>query len=270
MRIYHTSDLHDHRGIVEPLRALRAQRPGLLFDCGDSLRGSQTLYRRNEPIIAEIDAAGYDAQAIGNREFHYWYPLLRARAARMAHPLVCSNLIDTRNRPLPFARSLVMNVEGTRVHLLGLLIMQYPAKSAWERIFGWRFLDPWEAVEPYAQTLAEGELLIVLSHVGLRLDRVLAARVPRIDLILGGHSHDTLPTPEYVGGVPIVHAGPYGKYVSRTEMRRDSPTQRFRIDDFALVPLLGACRTRAILGSGVEFCSEARREEGAKPPLRDR
>lgn len=240
MRIYHTSDLHDHRGIVEPLRVLRAQRPGLLFDCGDSLRGSQTIYHRSEPIIDEIDAAGYDAQAIGNREFHYLYPLLRARSAQMVHPLVCSNLLDAHERPLPFQRSLVLNVDGVRVHLLGLLIMQYPARSPWEHVFGWRFLDPWDAVEPYAQALEDDDMLIVLSHVGLRLDRVLAARVPRIDLILGGHSHDTLFAPEFVGNVPIVHAGPYGRYVSRTELKRDVRTRRFRIDDFALEPLLGA------------------------------
>ena len=83
------------------LRALRAERPGLLFDCGDSLRGSQTVYHRDEPIVAEIDAAGYDAQAIGNREFHYLFPLLRARASRMHHPLVCTNLLDTKGRELP-------------------------------------------------------------------------------------------------------------------------------------------------------------------------
>ena len=56
------------------------ERPGLLFDSGDSLRGSQSLYLRNEPMMAELDAAGYDAQAIGNREFHYLFGLLRARA----------------------------------------------------------------------------------------------------------------------------------------------------------------------------------------------
>ncbi|MEO7202406.1 MAG: hypothetical protein ABI431_06325, partial [Candidatus Tumulicola sp.] len=72
IRLYHTSDLHDHRGFVERLRELRAAAPGLLFDCGDSLRGSQTVYHRHEPMMADLDAAGYDAQAIGNREFHYF------------------------------------------------------------------------------------------------------------------------------------------------------------------------------------------------------
>lgn len=238
MRIYHTSDLHDRRGIADRLRALRAAEPGLLFDCGDSLRGSQTVYHRREPIIGEIDAAGYDAQAIGNREFHYLFPLLRARAAQMHHPLVCTNLLDTKGRALPFVPSLRIQSQGITVHVLGLLIMQYPKGSPWERVFGWRFLDPWDAVEPYALTVPQGEPLVVLSHVGLRLDRVLARRVPRIDLILGGHSHDTLFEPEYAGDVPIVHAGPYGRFVSRTEMRYDAARSRYAIDDYALLPLL--------------------------------
>src|SRR5579864_4079399 len=142
LRIYHTSDLHDRRGIVPRLRALRAAAPGFLFDCGDSLRGSQTAYFAREPIVAEIDAAGYDAQAIGNREFHYVFRLLAARARRMRHPLVCSNLIDLRDRPLPFVRSLDFERDGWRVRVFALLVVQYPAKSPWERVFGWRFLDP--------------------------------------------------------------------------------------------------------------------------------
>ncbi len=240
MRIYHTSDLHDRRGFAPRLRELRRQRPGLLFDCGDSLRGSQTVYHRREPIVADIDAAGYDAQAIGNREFHYIYRLLRARAARMQHPLICSNLIDTKQRELPFVPSMTFESDGRRVHVLGLLIMQYPVGSRLERIFGWRFLDPWDAIEPYAREMPDGEMLLILSHVGLRLDRKLAARVPRIDLILGGHSHDTLFAPEYVGEVPIVHAGPYGRYVSRSEIDYDASRKRFVLNDFALLPLRGA------------------------------
>lgn len=245
IRIYHTSDLHDRRGIVGTLRTLRDRDPGLLFDSGDSLRGSQTVYHRDEPIVGEIDAAGYDAQAIGNREFHYLFGLLRARAARMRHPLVCTNLVDTKGRTLPFAPSLIFERDGVRLHVLGLLIMQYPVGSSWERIFGWRFLDPWDAIAPYAQRIADDDALIVLSHVGLALDRELARRVPRIDLLLGGHSHDTLFEPEYVGHVPIVHAGPYGRYVSRSELAYDAGRRRFGLVDFALIPLLEGAGARA-------------------------
>ena len=240
IRIYHTSDLHDRRGFVPRLRELRDSQPGLLFDCGDSLRGSQTVYHRREPILDEIEAAGYDAQAVGNREFHYLFPLLRARAARMRHPLICTNLVDTKNRPLPFLRSLTMAYQGVNVHVVAVLVMQYPQGSPWERVFGWRFLDPWDAIAPFAAGIPAGDVLVVLSHVGLRLDRMLADRVGRIDLILGGHSHDTLYAPEYASGVPIVHAGPYGRYVSRTELQYDAARQRFAIGSFDLVPLLSS------------------------------
>ena len=200
------------------------------------------MYFRREPILAEIDAAGYDAQGIGNREFHYLYSLLAARARAMRHPLVCSNLIDTCRRPLPFLQSLTLERDGWRVRLFALLVVQYPAGSPWERVFGWRFLDPFATARRVAAGTAPGETLIVLSHLGLRDDRRLAREVPRLDLILGGHSHDTLPAPEVVGGVPIVHAGPYGRYVSCTELERDGERTRLRSGE--LLPLLRAAESR--------------------------
>jgi 2',3'-cyclic-nucleotide 2'-phosphodiesterase (5'-nucleotidase family) len=242
VRIYHTSDLHDRRGIVQRLLALRADAPGLLVDCGDALRGSQTVYFRREPIVAELDEAAYDVQAVGNREFHYLFPLMAARMRRMHHPVVCANLSDVRGRTLPFLASFDRHVEDESgawdVRMFGLLVPQYPDGSPWERAFGWRFLDPYETAAAIARRTPPSTTLIALSHLGLRADRELARRVPRLDLVLGGHSHDTLHSPQYVGSVPIVHAGPYGEYVSRTELVRDGT--RARIDSFALLPLLTA------------------------------
>ena len=198
IRIYHTSDLHDHRGIVPRLRALRAQEPGLLFDCGDSLRGSQTVYHRNEPIVAEIDAAGYDAQAIGNREFHYLFPF--AAGPRRAHaPSAGLHESDRHERP---ARCLSLPVAD----LASATGFAFTCSACWScsirpaargsAIFGWRFLDPWDAIAPMrASRRATENCVVVLSHIGLSLDRKLAQRVPRIDLLLGGHSHDTLLEP---------------------------------------------------------------------------
>ena len=247
MRIYHTSDVHDRRHVAGPMNALRAAKPGLYADCGDSLRGSQTVYHRSEPIIAELDAAHVDVQAMGNREFHYLFDLVCARAAKMRHPLTCANLVDAKDRALPFAADVVLrrddppassNQAGApwTLRFFGLLVVQYPNGSPWERLFGWRFLDPIGVAQRIAETTPPETTLIALSHLGLRHDRMLAERVPRLELILGGHSHDTLFEPEVVGGVPIVHAGPYAKYASRTELVKDA-SGRARIADFALEPL---------------------------------
>jgi len=248
MRIYHTSDLHDRRHIAGPIAALRAERPGVYADCGDALRGSQTVYHRREPILAELDAAHVDVQAMGNREFHYLFGAVRARRAQMHHPLVCANLIDLRKRPLPFTADVVLQradpstssgqATPWTLRFFGLLVVQYPPGAAWERVFGWRFFDPLDVAQAIADTTPAGTTLIALSHLGLRHDRLLAARVPRLELILGGHSHDTLHEPELVGDVPIVHAGPYGAFASRTELTKDA-SGRARITDFALEPLVG-------------------------------
>ncbi|MBC5798742.1 MAG: hypothetical protein GIX03_08175 [Candidatus Eremiobacteraeota bacterium] len=237
LRIYHTSDLHDHGGFASRLQALREQKPGLLFDSGDSLRGSQTVYYRTEPIASDLNRAGYDAQALGNREFHYVFRLLAARARRMRHPLVCTNLVDLRKRPLPFVPQLDFLRDGWAVRVFALLVPQYAEKSLWERALGWRFRDPLKTAREMTDATPGDTLLIALSHLGLAADRELARAVPRLNLILGGHSHDTLSEPELVAGVPIVHAGPYGRYVSRTELRRDA-AGRPQIARFNLVPLL--------------------------------
>jgi 2',3'-cyclic-nucleotide 2'-phosphodiesterase (5'-nucleotidase family) len=241
MRIYHTSDIHDHRHVAAPINALRAARPGLYADCGDSLRGSQTVFHRREPILAELDAAHVDVQAMGNREFHYVLGAVRARAAQMKHPFTCANLVDTKGRALPFTAGVTLrrdDAAGTAwtLRFFGLLVVQYPEGSFLERVFGWRFLDPLAVAQRVADTTPADTTLIALSHLGLRHDRLLAQRVPRLDLILGGHSHDTLRQPEVVAGVPIVHAGPYGAFASRTELAKDA-TGRARITDFALEPL---------------------------------
>ena len=238
MRIYHTSDLHDHRGFADPLIALRESAPGWYFDCGDALRGSQTVYHRDEPVLRELDRAGCDAQAIGNREFHYLFNVVTARAQKSKHPLVCSNLIDMRERKLPFVAHLRLSSEKDALYLIGLLVVQYPTGSPWERVFGWRFLDPNTVIAQHAARVGDGEYFIVLSHLGLRRDRELAAQHQRIDLLLGGHSHDTLAQPEMVGRVPIVHAGPYGCFASVSELARESGA--VRLENFELVPLIAA------------------------------
>ncbi len=239
LRLWHTSDLHNHVGFAPRLRALRAAEPGLAFDCGDSLHGSQTVYYKNEPIIAEIDAAGYDAQGMGNREFNYLFGLVAARARKMRHPLLCSNLVDVRERPLPFVPELTIERDGWKLRVFSLLVVQYPHGSPWEKLLGWRFHDPLAVAKRFAETTPDDTTLVVLSHVGLRMDRILAREIPRLDLILGGHSHDTLFAPEMVGRVPIVHAGPYGEYVSRTELERGEDG-RAEVARFDLVPLLAA------------------------------
>ena len=195
-------------------RAARPSGPGLLVDCGDALRGSQTVYHRREPIVDEIDAAGYDVQAIGNREFHYLFGWLARARAQDAPSARVRELASTRaGRALPFVRPMrdAFDDGAARARASGLLVMQYPVGSPWERdlrLAVSRSVGCDRAARASACPTARCWSRSRTSACAL--DRELAQRVPRLDLILGGHSHDTLFAPEFVDGVPIVHAGPYG------------------------------------------------------------
>jgi len=66
------------------------------------------------------------------------------------------------------------------------------------------------------------QVVICLSHLGLLYDEAIAANVPGIDFILGGHSHDTLGRPKSVlgptgGTTLIMHPGPHYKNIGRLQ-----------------------------------------------------
>jgi len=234
--VYHTSDVHDKRGFGKRLAAL-VEPDALLVDCGDALAGSSTVYRRREPVMQEFDAAPYAALAVGNREFHYLHSCMLARSRAMRVSWVCSNLIDLRERPAPFARELIVIAGGLRVRLLALLAPQYRTGSGWERIFGWRFLAPEAALDELLADASAGvDATLLLSHLGLGADRAIASRYQGLSAIVGGHSHDTLERPEFVGSVPIVQSGPYARYAGRLELSLDG--ERPSVVSYRLIPLL--------------------------------
>lgn len=75
----------------------------------------------------------------------------------------------------------------------------------------------WDSAVATAQLMVDRlrptcDVLIALTHIGHREDLRLAANVPGIDLILGGHSHTVLETPERVGSTWICQGGSHGRF----------------------------------------------------------
>lgn len=95
--------------------------------------------------------------------------------------------------------------EGVRIGMFGLT----PPYELPYRPLGVRPTEPRVVARETVERLrACGcDLIVCLSHLGLPEDRELAHAVSGIDLILGGHTHHWLESPEYVGSTMICQAG---------------------------------------------------------------
>ncbi len=241
--IYHTSDIHARSAFGERLRAI-VEPDAVLVDCGDALAGSSVWYLGDERVARELSLAPYRAMAVGNREFHYLHRAFAARA-RALPPLVCSNLIDLRGREPIFARQLEVEASGVQLRVLSALVPQYRTGSGWERLFGWRFLAPAQALADILSPdrslggagVKQGGPIILLSHLGLGADREIAAQFPQLAAIFGGHSHERLEEPEIINGVPIAHPGAYAAAVGRMELAIADGSAK--MISYRLLPLLG-------------------------------
>jgi 2',3'-cyclic-nucleotide 2'-phosphodiesterase (5'-nucleotidase family) len=65
---------------------------------------------------------------------------------------------------------------------------------------------------------AGADLIMVLSHLGLKNDIALAEKVDGIPLIIGGHSHDRIKTPLKIRDTLIIMAGELGEILGRLDL----------------------------------------------------
>lgn len=218
--LLHTNDLHGRltRDGAERLAALKEElAPCLLLDSGDAVaRGNVDWRRDGEPAHDLMRLAGYDAGALGNREFHFRPGPQRCKLKRAPFPVLCANLAAPAGYGGIVAHCRLTPAPGLTLLVLGLLVPMVTARSLARLVTPVRFIAPASAV---ARVLAEasGAATICLSHLGLSADRELAAAGLGLDLILGGHSHTGLPEAAVVGGTPIFQNHPHA--VSLTVVR---------------------------------------------------
>lgn len=214
IRILHTNDLH---GAMVEWRA-RALSPfreqcDLYFDSGDCIKsGNLGIPVRPDPVWKYLMDLKCTASVPGNRESHLLTPAFEAKLAGHGHPILCCNLFDrSGNRVLPASTIVLLN--GFRIGVLGAMVPMVTERMAAKTVshFLWSPPIP-QAVEVAKQLRATCELVVALTHIGLKQDQLLAESSPDIDLILGGHSHSILESPLKIGNTWICQGGSHGKY----------------------------------------------------------
>lgn len=238
-----TSDLHGRlpRESAERLAALRrSEDVDFLVDSGDVVGAGNLGYRPDEPIWETFNALGYAAMAVGNREAHLWRSVFAAKIAPANCPVLCANL-EVLSGPSPVRAHLIRETEaGVKVAFLGLTVPMITKKMRVSAMSDLLFHPPIETARAWVPRLRrDADLVILLSHLGLREDKKLAAAVPGIDAILGGHSHIDLHQPERVGETAIFQPGGFGRYASLVNCRKADGESNWRIEG-RLIPLRDA------------------------------
>lgn len=225
LTVLHTNDLHgrlssERANAVQSIRRT-IDHASLLFDAGDAVTAGNITYKRSgEPILDLMSTVGYDGMVVGNREFHVWERGFVSKLALARFPILSANI---RRRdggmPLPCMPSHTYYVDGRRITTLGLTVPIVTEQMAVRRLSAYLFDDPIKTAARLVPSLRqECDMLICLSHIGFEHDRCLAEQVEGIDLIIGGHSHTTLPQGESRGRTMIVHAGSHARWLGRVDL----------------------------------------------------
>lgn len=219
-------------------RVARESPHTVLVLAGDFLSPStMSSAFQGEQMVAALDSAGLDLATFGNHEFDYGQQVTRDRMRESRFTWLSSNVLDPKTG-LPFgdAVSFVLRQYGQiRVAFIGLTTPDTAELSKGAQ--GLRFLDPVKAAREAVTRArrARADVIVALTHLYLAEDRKLAAAVPEIDLILGGHDHDSLHAT--VGRTLIFKAGSDAVSLGRIDLSVRVGASRQVEATWALLPV---------------------------------
>lgn len=235
--------------IATVARQIRAENPEmLLLDGGDTIQGNALMYAaarqfpaEANPIIAAMNAIGYDAMAVGNHEFNFGSEYLRKVEKEGTFPFLAANALWSDRGESAFRPFIVLERGGVRIGILGLTNPNIPAWELPDYIAGLSFEDPVETARRYVPILRGRErcdVVIVLLHSGFeRLDDeealggtrgenrawAMAHEIEGVDLLLTGHTH-RLVEPRRIGKTFAATCPAHARMAMRFDLtlRRDA------------------------------------------------
>ena len=94
--LLHTNDFHGKltKRSQEILRRERESvKSSILLDSGDAISSGNIYFNPfGEPILKQMSDLGYDAMAMGNREFHFLEKGLESKLKLAEFPVLCANI----------------------------------------------------------------------------------------------------------------------------------------------------------------------------------
>jgi 5'-nucleotidase / UDP-sugar diphosphatase len=224
--ILHTNDMHakiDNMAKLAYLAdSLRRIFPFVfLVSAGDNFTGNPVVDMvadKGYPMIDLMNLCGFNVSTLGNHEFDMGQESLEKRIKQADFPFICCNM-DVSGTKMTQPEPYVTLNAGNDIKIAFLGILQlgdnglpdsHPSKFT-----GITFTDGVSKAKEYSWLKDKYGILIGLSHLGVDTDKKLALEMPRLDLIIGGHSHTLIDTMMIVNNVVITQAGSGLKYAGK-------------------------------------------------------
>lgn len=184
--------------LVKKLLAEREaeEKNPIFLNIGDNFQGTLWYELLGWNVTSHfLNILPADATTLGNHEFDRGVKEVVHFLEHLHSPVVVANLDDTDEPELQglYKKSIVIERRRRRIGLVGALVVATEEISNPENL---HILDEIQSVKAEAERLRneeEVDIVIVLSHCGLVIDREMAIQGgSAIDIIVGGHSHTLL------------------------------------------------------------------------------
>lgn len=248
LHIYHVNDLHSHFEnwpkiagfLTEKKREHRKSgEPYLLLDIGDHVdrfhpMTEATLGKFNIECLNKLH---FDGATIGNNEgITLPHEALDTLYEGAEFPVILSNLFkQDGTRPdwlKPYHYVALEN--GMTIALLGVTVFY----QTFYELLGWKLEDPFESLkETLSEVNGKADYIILLSHLGITDDEVIAEQFPEIDLVLGSHTHHLLEEGKRVNETLLCGAGRYGAHVGYVELGFNSAEKKVLKEKASVYPM---------------------------------
>ncbi|MBW7651783.1 5'-nucleotidase C-terminal domain-containing protein [Anoxybacillus sp. ST4] len=190
----------------------------LLVDLGDTFHGTTYVNLNSGQAVVELmNAMKYDAMVPGNHDFNYGQDRLLELKQAAQFPIVSGNIYKNGQPFLPAYT--IKQVGNKKVALVGVTATDTAVKTNPAGIVGITFADEETTLKRLVNELkGKVDHIVVLSHAGLQTDENIANNVAGVDVILGGHSHDTIEAPKKFKYAYVAQAFEYGKALGQTNL----------------------------------------------------
>ncbi len=225
------------KAAIDAKRAELAGENVVLLDAGDDFQGSLYFTTYHSDVINEFNnQLGIDVMTLGNHEFDNGPEETAKLIDGADYPIISGNL-DVTKEPLLAGKLkgvVILDVGGEKIGVVSALAEDTEETSSPGDTIRFARIEDTLMGSVEALEAAGINKIIALTHDGFPRDLEIAASVPGIDVIVGGHSHTVMSNtvkgakayPTMVAGpsgveVPVVTAGSYAKFLGDLKVTWD-------------------------------------------------